>query len=133
MNNSVTLVGFPEDGKTSGKSSMHKVIQYAYAHEMGDGVPNRAFLRPGIDENRNTLNRKVFSSVRQITGGFSTVKQELFEIGEKAEKLVKSKIMRGPFTPLADSTVARKGHDQPLIDTKQMINTVQHKEVIRVI
>lgn len=55
----------------------------------------------------------------------------LAAIGELYTDQIKDKILKGPFKPLSDITIHRKGSSRPLIDTAQMRNSVTHREKMR--
>lgn len=127
-----THVGFPRTGKTRGRASYAKVIDKAYKNEFGVGKsnPERSFLRSGIDENELRLWSSMWRSVRKITGGQSTIYNEATQLGAIVEVLLKDKVQKGgtPYVSNSRGTVRRKGRNQPLIDTGQMQDTIQHRE-----
>jgi hypothetical protein len=131
--NSYTKVGLPENGKTSGESSMPEVINYAAINEFGcdeKKIPERAFMRESADENILKIEILQKEALDSVVVGTSTVRNALRRIGEEVKEMVVQKIMSGPWVANAPSTIRKKGFDQPLIDTRQMMNTIQHEEVI---
>jgi len=92
LNNKVTIVGFPQTGRTSGRYDMHKLINVAAKNEFGWGPPKRSFLRSAIDENRATIRRLQSQIVFRVTGRTGNADRELFDLGEKVTQMVKNKI-----------------------------------------
>ena len=99
------------------------LVQYAAANEFGtDKIPERSFLRSGIDEARRSgkLQRKVADLLDLVIRGKITPLAALVRLGIVGAEIVKKKIDAGPFTPLAPSTIRRKGSDVPLIETGRL-------------
>lgn len=134
LNGARTEVGLPEGGKTSGRFDMQTLIDVAAANEFGseDGKhpPERSFIRSSTDENRPILFQYAERGVNQIIAGAQTARGLLASLGSHLELMIKAKMQGGPFAPLHRTTVARKGHDMPLVETGQLFETIQHKEVL---
>jgi len=130
MNGAFTKVGLPEGGKTSGKHSMSELISVGAINEFGDGnkIPARSFIRSATDENRALIQRLQRVAVGQILSLRVPALVTIGRIGEKVEKMIKAKIRSGAFIRNAPSTVQKKGFDKPLIETSQMVESIQHKE-----
>jgi hypothetical protein len=129
--NSHSKIGLPANGKTSGRYSMPDLIDVAFENEFGNKkIPERSFIRSAVDENAPAIKAIQAKAVRAVTGGQTTIRQALIGMGEAVEKMIKQKIKTGPFAPNAPLTVKKKGSSQPLIDTGQLINSIQHEEVI---
>lgn len=101
----------------------------AAVHEFGSpeqGIPERSFLRGGIREGVPKFNRLNEANLRAVVLGSKTVDQSLDMLGVVATGEVKRKIRQGPFEPLKQSTIDRKGSSKPLIDTGQLIQSITY-------
>ena len=138
-----TKVGFPSEGKVAPPSrkgsnhipvrSMSKMAYIASIQENGteDGrIPPRPFMKRAFDYNIVLINWFKEKEINKIISGRTDAKTALGRIGEQMVGLIKQQILNGNFIRNAPSTIAHKGHDQPIIDTQQMFNTVQHFEVL---
>ena len=100
----------------------------ASANEFGtaDGrIPARSFLRSTIDTRRRDIlavARKTRNAVidRKLSG-----EDGLNVIAQWVEAAIKKTIEDLKDPPNAPSTIARKGSDNPLIDTGQLINSIR--------
>lgn len=126
-------VGFPEEGKTPGRHSMSKLIEVAAGNEFGnEKVPERSFMRTAVDENMERISSLQEEAIRKVSGLQATARSALFELGEEVEEIVRQKVLSGDssWPKLSDFTIKRKnGDDTMLIETGQMIDSIQHKEV----
>ncbi len=124
-----------------------------YIHTYGVpnlGIPPRAFLVPGVQSVQGEISQRLVSAGKlALQGNTQAITKTYHAIGLIAQTAVKRKINDGPFTPLADSTVARraaKGRQgaiqelanrragmapstdlvKPLIDTAQLRNSISY-------
>lgn len=112
-------------GQVKTKGSGPSVVEVATFQEFGTKtIPERAFLRLAMDENRGKLNVQIDKLFSSIVEGKMTVEQALKVLGLSMKKEIQSKIRRGPWTPNAPSTVRAKGSSSPLIDSAQMLNSI---------
>lgn len=139
MKGSFTKVGLPEGGKLAESSDgeitqMSDLITVGAVHEFGAPnrlIPERSFIRSATDENREKIKKMQQIEIARITGGKSTAKESLQRMGTVMQGLIQRKIRSGEFTPLSPITIQKKGSSRPLIDTGQMLQSIQHMEVIR--
>lgn len=137
-------VGFPTElavKKGTRKGSGHKplgtmadVAYIASIHEFGlpsRNIPQRSFFRPAIEENKVKFAELQKKLLGQVLDGKLAVMQGLGLLGEFMVARIKDRIRKGQYAPLSPKTIARKRSDKPLIDTAQMINSVQHIEYVR--
>lgn len=93
----------------------------AAVHEFGapsKGIPERSFLRSAIIEGSQQINDIVAEGVKAYARQQKQVDLMFYNnIGLFASNLVKEKIVKGPFRPLSEATINRKGSSKPLIDT----------------
>lgn len=139
-----TEVGFPLSGKVeepsrvgSGHEPARSMVDLAFiasVHEYGtrDGrVPARPFFRPALDGNREAISEIQDVALARVVRGTCTVKEGLALVGEKACSLIRKQIRALKWPPLKPTTIKRKGSSKLLIDTGQLINSVQHVERVR--
>lgn len=103
------------------------VAQIAAIHEFGApgaGIPERSFMRGAIDQNGPALEKFMRRLTLEILLGKSTRKRAFGILGEFVKNLMKRTIQRGVPPPNAPETIRRKGSSKPLIDTGQMINSI---------
>lgn len=154
IDNSFTKVGFPENAapgqpnrKVKGKqisSNMSEIATIAAFNEFGTtggmstrsggivlNIPPRPFMSTSFDENVEDLNQIKGVFLGYVIDGTLSVRRALALIGEWMMTKTKKKILDIRFPANAPETIRRKKSDNPLIDTGQMINTVNHVEVIQ--
>ena len=122
-------VGFPNEDEMHRNAGM-TVKELALTHEFGtiDGrIPARPFIQPTMHKNRFDYRRMMFKSAKDLTLGRKDVDVALKEIGERAVDDMRLTILEGNFTPLAESTIAKKGHSHPLIESDQMYDAIDYK------
>jgi hypothetical protein len=139
--NSYTKVGYPMEGdvkkgnKTgSGREqseTISEIAEIAMFLEFGtkdlEGWP---FMSTAFDENIIQINAMKKSLYNKIIDGKMTARQALGLIGEFLVSKTKLKIRDIKTPPNKPSTIRKKkGADNPLIDTAQMLNSLQHTEV----
>lgn len=140
---SYVKVGFPEGGKASGKDtkSFDEVVQIAAVHEFGApkaNIPERSFLRAAYDRDQAKIRELFDSEYLAILDGRTTARRALTKIGAWFQARVRAYIVALKSPPLAPATEARKarlgrgggGVPTPLVDTGQMVDSVQFAVVI---
>ena len=86
-------------------------------------IPARPFMSKTADEQR-MWKTPVKNAVNRIIGGAEVI-AELNVVGEKMKKDIKNNIgIIGKYKPLAPSTVAKKGHNIPLMDTGALYDSI---------
>ena len=101
---------------------------YASANEFGtrDGhIPERSFIRSAIDMNAPQINRRADEVWAQIMDGAITMNAGLGLMGEFIQRLITTRITELKMPPNAESTIARKGSSNPLIDTGRMRQSIR--------
>lgn len=118
--NAKVLVGVPAS-KNAPREGGINMAGLAAVHEFGapsKGIPDRSFLRSAIIEGQDQISDLVAQGVKSYLNQGKQVDLIFYDrIGLFASNLVKDKIAKGPFKPLKDATVKRKGSSKPLIDT----------------
>jgi hypothetical protein len=103
------------------------VPMVAAANEFGDpgmNRPPRPFIRNMIQEKSPDWPDEI-SKILVATGYDSNATFSL--MGERIKSQMQESIREFSEPPLADSTIAKKGFDKPLIDTSVMINSVDYQ------
>lgn len=129
------MVGVPaEKGARKDGGSINSAA-LAYIHENGSpeaGIPARPFLKPGIADKKAEIAAALEKTAKAALDGKPEAVDRGFNItGLIGQNAVRAKINTGPFTPLAEATLAarrargRTG-DKPLIDTGQLRNSLSY-------
>lgn len=114
-------VGFQGDQKYEDGTSIAKV---AAINEFGaSDIPERPFMRQSFENHEGELQAACDAAQRLVSSGGSA-EQALQQIGVVAKGLVQDEIVNGGFAPNAESTIKKKGSEQPLIDTGTMRQSV---------
>lgn len=123
--------------RTEGKSAKIGVfaeqgsdlVKYAGANEFGTKIiPERSFLRSAIDEGRQRIVRFVDQqAINLIVKQNQSLKRTLRLLGLFGVKLVKAKIIKGPFVPNAPATIRKKRSSKPLIDKGRLLGSITFK------
>lgn len=94
-------------------------------------IPERPFMRQTFDTSIEPL--QAFKRVRiiAVARGKETAETAIAKIGEWMTARTKKTVRDGNFRPLRPATIAKKQSSRPLIDTSQMINSLQHIEEYR--
>lgn len=114
------MVGVPASAKEADGTPIALI---AAVHEFGSpklGIPERSFLRAGIQKNRQQFTRLNFTSLRRVANANLTIREALDLLGLYAASAVKREIVEGNFKPNAPATIKAKGSDKPLIDSGAM-------------
>lgn len=138
MDNTYVKVGFPEEGKLKSgrkKGSGHKpyediseLAKIAAKNEYGSGnIPERSFMRTSMKEMLPDLTELKKRLYIRIVKGVLTTRKALDIIGLYAVKRTKRKIVQLRNPPNAPYTIRKKKSSNPLIDTGQLLNSVQHE------
>ena len=114
-------IGFQGDQKYEDGTS---IAQVAAVNEFGaSDIPERPFMRQSFENHEGELQAACDAAQRLVSSGGSA-EQALQQIGVVAKGLVQDEIVNGGFAPNAESTIKKKGSEQPLIDTGTMRQSV---------
>lgn len=141
LRNGYTQVGLPDGGKVAPATDsgsgleivdMAEMVMVGAANEFGTTlIPPRPYLRTATDESRTEIVRLQEKIISEIYQGRRTVKNGLSVLGEFLTGKVKNKIVAIKTPPNAPSTLARKyPKTNPLIDKGQLVQSIQHVEVV---
>ena len=128
---SFTTIGVQDTGEYY-EEGLVTVAEVAFWNEFGTSTsPERSFLRSTIDENRPDLDKLTAALIKEILLGKIDTEKALQKIGLKIQELIKKKILEYNEIPNALSTVARKGFNNPLVNTRRLWRSIAHKARIK--
>lgn len=126
------LVGVPEGAGSyaaeNGKQAL-TIATIAAVNEFGtaDGhIPARPFLGPAIEEGAPKFVRVIELGLPKVLAGEQPMSWLMHRVGNIAKSEVQQKITDVKTPPNARSTIARKGSDNPLIDTGALRNSIDY-------
>ena len=130
MNDLYTEIGFPGGTEYSGAGSLD-AAGLATLHELGTVdkggyIPARPANRMAFDRYIEDIQKRAKSLYNQVLSGLPNV-IAIKRLGVWYEGKLWLAYMQGPFTPNAESTIARKGSSRPLVDTKKLVNAITSK------
>lgn len=88
------------------------------------GIPPRPFFSNTVAAGRRKWGPQLSAALKAAD---FDAKKALGVMGEVIEGEIKNSIVNGSYVPLKPSTVRRKGFDKPLIDTSNMLNSVDYE------
>ena len=115
-------------------SSGVDIALIAIAHEFGIkklNIPERSFFRSAIDQNRGKLNRFINKLITKVIFLEMTWRRASIKLAEFAIDLIRKKIDASKSwvtVGLKPRTIAKKGHDTPLVDTGEMRRRIHWKK-----
>ena len=116
-------VGF--NAKSGSYPDGTSTVMVAAWNELGtETIPSRPFMRQTMSENEDDIKKYASNYLTMACKGDMTTKAALEAIGEYIKKLMQEQIADGDFEPNAPSTIAKKGFDDPLIETEHMKGSV---------
>lgn len=112
---------------TSGSPNSITMSGLAAIHELGLGVPKRAFIEPALRQNRDKYIKYAGKQITPIIRRRQSFNSAWQGLGVMAVADIQKYMVTATFTPLAPSTIARKGSSKPLIDTGQMRQSITYR------
>lgn len=106
------------------------VAAIAMIHEFGAeavGVPERSWLRGGIDAGKSRIEMLMRRLGKLILKGRLSSEQAHAMLGEDIVSIIRERIREGIAPPNEQATIDRKGSSTPLIDSGQMIQSIGHE------
>lgn len=119
-------IGVPASASQDGTS----LAMIAAVHEFGsaDGrIPERSFLRPGINDNLERFRRLNFENLKRVAAGGMSLTNALGRLGEAGAAAVKLQITNGSYVSLKPATIKRKRSSKPLIDSGQLRQSITYR------
>lgn len=107
-------------------SSGVDMVELATWLELGTSqMPGRRPIASSLEELLPQLRPELASFAKAIFSGTITREKVATSLGKWASNRIKQRIRSVKLPPpLAESTVKRKGHDHPLIDTEQYVEAI---------
>ncbi len=102
-------------------------VMLAMVHEFGLGVPERSFIRDMIDKNQLEYIKFINRIAYQVAIGRVTKKVALMLLGAKVEADMKAYVRAGVEPPNHPITIEKKGSSTPLIDTGQLLSSIDYE------
>lgn len=100
-------------------------VNRAFWNEYGtDHIPARPFIASTIDANRVFLQREVAKVLRLHLSGKAPLLSNLAKVGDTLAQRVRDAGENWTNPPNAPSTIKRKGRNDPLTDTGEMLRAV---------
>jgi len=120
LNRRSLFIGYPK-GKTTQFN-----INKAFWNEYGTSrIPSRPFNRTTFDRFQSKVIKYQKTLMRQVYRGKINARIAFTNLGNRYVGYIRRTIKAGPWTPNAPATIARKGRDEPLIDTREMYRTTK--------
>jgi hypothetical protein len=122
-------VGLPAGTEGAGASypDGESVLDVAFQHEFGIGVPERPFLRTGIRKNIDETNAIAAGLVKKINEGKIDIDSAGEIIGLKAAAGVAQHIVDIDSPPNSPATIKYKGSSNPLVNTQLLNQSITHE------
>ena len=95
-----------------------------YNHFGTATIPARPFVSDCAEKNAGQIQEAQKRLVYRVYQGGLSADGALAELGAWYVNVQKGHILHGGWTPNAPATVKRKGSNKPLVDTGQLVNTV---------
>jgi hypothetical protein len=107
-----------------GKSTAEIALQ----NELGEGTtPSRSFLRDTVDDKIKVIHKEAKKQAWLVLLHRRTPVQGLKDLGTFVVEKVKERIHFNIPPPLSPRTVAEKGHDQALVRTRHMVESIRRE------
>jgi hypothetical protein len=89
-------------------------------------IPERRFMRDTFDEKTGVWKTAAWGQVGQIVDGKTTAQGAMDMLGNVMQGDIQRKIVDGPFTANAPSTIRKKKSSRPLIDSGRMRQSIRY-------
>jgi hypothetical protein len=90
-------------------------------------IPERSYFRTTLQEERKRILAMQIKLLKKIAKGEITTEKALAIIGEYLADKIHKKIIDINDPPNSPATIARKGSSNPLVDTKQLSNSITYE------
>lgn len=114
--------------------TFEELVGVAATNEFGSAsrkIPERALFRITFKQIESKIGQMLGAGGSRIFLGISSVEKTLYDIGEFVEKKLKENLMNKMPPPNAPRTIRKKGFDHPLLETGQLLNNINHREIRR--
>lgn len=116
-------VGYQADQSYEDGTGLAEVAAY---NEFGSSnTPARPFMRQSFENHESELQAACDMANQTLLNG-GTAESALSQVGVDVVGLIKEEMIDGGFAPNAESTIRRKGSEQPLVDTGTLFQSVKY-------
>ena len=123
-------VGILGESALETDGSDFRLVDVAIVNEFGteDGhIPERPAHRQTYDAKQSEIQAKCSAAVHRAIAPGGNPQRELNRVGLWYSGELKKTIITYSDPPNAPATIAKKGDDNPLIDTHRMLESIHHK------
>ena len=108
--------------------SSSKLAEVAATNEFGsENVPERSFIRATLSKHRGSIKALQASLLKRIISGKLSRNRALEQLGAYVKKLIKQAILDMDTPSNAAATIANKGFDNPLVETKMLHDNIAYE------
>lgn len=121
---------FPENryGSDNDNLPMAQVAQWIEEGVPSKGIPERAFMRVGLDDRlKGGENKESFKRIVTAVANGQDVFRAFYKEGDSFRQTLRQVMMDWDTPPNAPRTVELKGFDDPLIESSELISNVSSK------
>jgi phage gpG-like protein len=93
-------------------------------------IPERSFIRSSFDTGRAAYVEQLRRRIQDVYDGKGTIAQALAALGEAMSTDMRKRIDSGELPPIKPETAARKGSDQPLVDTGRLRDSIAQEVIL---
>lgn len=127
-------VGIQSDAGTypDGTRLVDVAVWQAFGTVRKDGsvhIPARPFLQEAVRRYQRRISRAAKKLAKMVAKGEMEPHTAVGQMGLLMTRCVQDTLRKGPWIPLAASTVRRKKSSVPLIDKAFMVNAIRHEVV----
>lgn len=105
-----------------------KLVTYFYLVK-NVTIPARPFIRKSLANNKKKYQRMISNGIKKIVFGKYTADKLLNALGSTAVADMRMSAVRLKNPKNAPATIERKGRDNPLIDTHEMVERITYKVI----
>lgn len=119
------------DGSFSDDSDVD-LVDVAAANEFGaPGVPERSYLRAGLDANADAITKRSETEMGPYVLGQYSLGRQAARVGMDMVGMIQEYMDDLDTPPNSEITIAEKGSDNPLIDTGQLRQSIDYEARVR--
>ncbi|WP_319371967.1 hypothetical protein [uncultured Ilyobacter sp.] len=89
--------------------------------------PSRPFFRSAFDANADRIQATFERELNKLLDGKVSAIDLMNTLGKFVVRKVREMLEKGSYDPLAESTIKIKGSSQPLIDTRNLLTSIEYK------
>jgi hypothetical protein len=104
----------------------HKTKSGDFTATQGKEYIGWAFMQRAAARFQEEELPKLLQEWSTAISGETTSRSKIQEFGARLVEMIKQEIIKTTTPPLARATVMRKGHEKPLVDTGEMLNSVSY-------